>query len=287
MKIFYYFIILFLISGLFTACEDNTNNLPIETKEAEMSASIDNVEWTALDYGIYYTSDSIRIYGIGTNGEAVIITLQSNQTGTYSLGENSAHTAIYMPNVQETVTYSTGSNTNAGGTVIISEIDQTDSLISGSFNLTVYKNLLYKEITGGIFQYIKYDDTTANVLSNKFKFDLDTTSYAPETISARHVNSNIMVSATDGDYTVTLKMPYGIDLGSYEIGSVYRSVTGEYQPTAGTYLYADSGTLVITAYNYTTRRVKGAFTFKAIDILNEQEATIENGSFEVNYIEIE
>ncbi len=156
MKMIYF--VLALIGMMAASCTKDGDGTPtIINPNAKMTCKIDGVQWTALTRVTTNTAGGFSINGSALQSDALDITIVGETTGTYTLGTMQFNfTASYSPVASNTDSLYTAIN----GTVVLSEVDQTNRRVSGTyvFNaINVKNNALNKSITDGVFTSLSYN----------------------------------------------------------------------------------------------------------------------------------
>ncbi len=160
-----YIILTAIIIGILfiSSCKkDNTE------PTATMSAKVDGVAWTTITRVTkhYANTNSFVITGTSVTGEVLIITVKSDQEGTYtsstSIDSVSAQVGcVWQP---DATSPTTDNYLSKKGTVNITEINAEDLRISGTFNFDLIKTdslgvETVKTITEGEFSNLSYSES--------------------------------------------------------------------------------------------------------------------------------
>lgn len=148
-------IIVFTISCTKETAEDIA---PLVTT-ASMSASVNDTAWTSITRvtKLYSNLNTFVITGTSTSGKVIAVTIKGDQVGTYtssaSIDSASAQVgAVWKP--------STSLNyVSKGGTVNITDINTSETRISGTFNFELVNSSNLSDvfnITSGKFENVKY-----------------------------------------------------------------------------------------------------------------------------------
>ncbi|PLW95275.1 MAG: hypothetical protein C0592_00465 [Marinilabiliales bacterium] len=146
-----------IIALLFTACKKDGDSSPVVINpNASITCKVDGVLWTALTRVTSNTAGNFIINGTTFSGDALNISTLGDTTGTYTLGTLSYHsTASYSPKASNPDSLYTAIN----GTVIITEVDDVNKRVSGTFQfncVNVLNQNLNIAITEGEFLYLNY-----------------------------------------------------------------------------------------------------------------------------------
>lgn len=222
------------------------------------------------------------------------MTLNGSTTGTYLLDQNSLSAGNFIDgNSSNTFAYATNQGTDtsqAGGKVIVTEIDATNKTISGTFQFKVFREMDDQQlvITEGVFYKIPYVTSLPPAVStDTFFVKVGGVGWSPPSITATISMGSLIVAASEqnGSRSVGLVVPSAVTPGNYNMDFASGAFFGEYNPNSTTFLVSDNtGTIQIIENNTSTRRVKGTFQFPATDISGSgQTAVLTEGSFSVGY----
>ena len=149
-------LLLGLITLMFGCSKDNSNFL-----STDMSAKIDQKDWKTLTRTTVLNSGKFIITGIALDGSSLAITIFSDKAGNYKVTPNQdACEAVYKKTAKAT---SDDTYLAISGNVSLSEVDNTNKQISGTFNFTVAHSLTdssWISISEGKFTNLKYTDTS-------------------------------------------------------------------------------------------------------------------------------
>ncbi|RYY18144.1 MAG: hypothetical protein EOO04_24555, partial [Chitinophagaceae bacterium] len=115
------------------------------------------------------TEDLTAIYGISFDKKAFIITLDGTSTGEYTLDQNSLSVAAWTDSTETSkeayTTNQSDDQTKAGGKVYVTKIDTVKKLISGTFELKLYRELDNgeKTVLDGVFENLSYGSTPTTI----------------------------------------------------------------------------------------------------------------------------
>jgi len=265
---------------------------------ANFTAQIDGAHWQSATSTEQATmiQGLINITGISTDNLEISMTLSGTGTGTYYLSQRSASLATYA-NIDSSFLYAFTTNeapdtAQAGGQVTITEIDQTNQTISGTFSFNAYRTVdgTQKTITQGVFTKIPYSSTQPTTTNgDTLTANIDARGWVGKSIQAA-VNAGeltIVGSSADGSQSVGLLMPANTTPGTYPLDGTNPSYLGVYTVLVNantTGLVSVSGTVTVTQNNTTTSRITGTFTFSAADPSNPTTVHyVTSGVFSVYY----
>ncbi|HMH34766.1 MAG TPA: DUF6252 family protein [Puia sp.] len=263
---------------------------------ADFRAKINNQQWVAADStrGASIIGGITNITGISSDNMQISITLNGTSAGNYTLDQNSFNVGTFIDrNSVNTFAFATNQGldtTQAGGTVVITEINTASKTISGNFQFKVFRGLDQQQllITEGVFTNLPYV-TSLPPASNTDSFFVkaDGTGWNPPSITTSISMGKLIIAAseTDASRSIGLVMPQDVMVGLHQMDFGAGNFFGEYNPNPSSFLVSDtSGTLTIIENNSSTRRIKGTFQFKADDASGgSQTALLTEGSFSVGY----
>jgi hypothetical protein len=144
---------LIVLAFIFSSCKKDSS----PTVTTNMSASIDGATWSAATTtAINGTTSSIS--GISASGTIISISIYDNlKVGTFTLSKYSFGVATYFEN---DMGYTTNATSEAGGEVIITEVNSTDHTLTGTFSFDVVglTNGEKKSITNGVFSEVSINN---------------------------------------------------------------------------------------------------------------------------------
>lgn len=289
------FLLLNCGDGSFFDPADLNPSTPNTTEqEGTMTAKVDGTNWTATLPGAFRVNGVINIGGQSQDESIITITMEDKGTGTYTLGKNTLSAAAYaIDNTGNSISYTSNSDISEGGEVIISDIDEDNKTMSGSFSFMVGRELPMegtKRLTEGVFDKIPYQTELAplnngnslSVVINGELLEASTT-----VASASSLLDNISISANNsptGFPSIGLFMPNDVEPGTYEFsfGGDYSGLYNASTDPAQAYS-ADSGELVITKHDTGKKELAGTFHFEATALLDTTVYQIKEGVFSVTY----
>jgi len=150
MKLYSKIVFFALLAISIASCSKDNSSTP-----AKMSATIDGKTWSPPDLGVMGTFSSstgvFTITGI-TGTSSISIIIHGETTSTYTLSIYPVKTeceATYIPSL---LSYSDAYFATSG-TVVLTKVDKTKKLISGTFEYTLSNS---KTITKGQFNDVTY-----------------------------------------------------------------------------------------------------------------------------------
>ncbi len=270
-----------------TSCKkDETTTEEDNPPTSQMTAKIDGETWTATTTIAQIGNGILNITGLAANGETLTITLIGTEAKTYTLDQlGTEGVAAYIPS-GATNSYTTNGNPNAGGTVIITKINLTDSIVSGTFQFVAVEtmNIDEKDITEGSFSNIKIVKPQSPT-DSELKVDIDGTTWEAPVVMGLSASGKIILtgSNTTSGKSVMITMPDNAGPGTYDI-SFFGNYSGQYNASSTQFYTSESGSITITEHDDVSKTVKGTFEFLATDSFGGlPDVSLTNGSFDVSY----
>jgi hypothetical protein len=233
----------------------------------------------------------------GNSGEAVILTVFNPSLGKHALGvtNNSLES--------NAAAYTEANNTGSGswvafsqanisqGELNITEINETDKTISGTFyftgtNASIAKT---KEFTKGVFTNVSFEASLGggNTNNNTFFAKVDGVEFKENLIAGVYQTLNgvstIGISATkDNLQTIGFNLDGDILPGEYTFNT-FGTPSALYNRSMSD-INTGTGTLKISSHDKTKKRIIGTFQFTASPFLSTGTSyEITEGSFDVTY----
>jgi hypothetical protein len=156
MKLRVKIICLALIAISVASCKKDNNSTSTPVK---MGATISGKAWDSNIRVTYLQNNYFLITGTSLSLDALALTIKGSTTGTYTL-------SVLPASAQCAATYTipvTGGNpdiyASVDGKVVLTKVDKTAKLISGTFEFTLTNGSATKSVTNGQFndlQYVEY-----------------------------------------------------------------------------------------------------------------------------------
>jgi hypothetical protein len=164
------YLIYLLIPFSFVACSEDPE--PKTVPEGKIAATIDGVYYEADAEATLYGNGEFRLSSKSGNARLFVSMSHAPVVGTYELkgaaiGPPAQEWISYIPN-GSLIFYS--SETDPGlvvGTLTISEIDETNKTISGTFSSKLFHGDLVSEVTSGEFNKVPYEIIPPNTMKGK------------------------------------------------------------------------------------------------------------------------
>jgi len=280
------------------------------------TVTIDGKPWVAIDSArsVSIMNGAITISGLSSDDQNIVLSLAGTGAGTYSLGPASRSVAAWTDSFMYFQDFSTiaGNASQAGGQVVVSQIDAANQTISGTFQMHLYSDSAgyTKVFTNGVFNKLPYitslplapaTDTftvlingvpwtapsiTANIEEGEFMVRGST----PD--GRQWVNIGVPVPASVGPGVIGYYFPVGFTMFGAYIGqygnndSVYLSAHYTPAPQVGSgayYFWLNSGFLEILQNNLSSHRLSANFQLQVTDSTGVASVLLTNGYFSINY----
>lgn len=251
-----------------------------------LQAFIDNNLFRANDMIATEDGDGGYIIEGFTRNQVLTMRISGGQLGVYPLGESSTNYATFLdPAGNKFFT-----NPNGNGQVVVSDFNQTASTISGSFKFDAIQTSLDTiRVRNGIFFEVPLVAKTEVVIDpdvvpigscNSGTFvsiinDVPIQQGNNLCVQAVIFQDQIVVTATDPDDEIQLRMPLSIGVGQNVLPkegfvATYKEGTSDVESTL-------VGSLFILSHNTQANLIKGSFSFETAN------HSITTGSFNVTY----
>lgn len=275
--------------------EDGTSSEGNET--GVFKVDFDNETYTAETVSATILDNVINISGLRSSSQDVFtINVFATTTGTYPLGVTQNQVEVnaiaYIDSGTGNVWSSVKDFITQQGEITITEIDEVNKTISGTFFFTGYNTFQEtKGFTNGVFTKISYDtDVSTSDNDNAFFAKIDDVEFVEDGIGGALLSlpgtpSIITISATKTSLeTISISVNADIAIGTYDF-STLNTPMGQYNLSLTEGVVSDSGTLKITSHDTTNKRIIGTFSFSASSILGTGSSyEITEGSFDVTYL---
>jgi hypothetical protein len=270
---FLYILILVFFIG-FSACTPKENDElvapgsePSKEIDSGFQAKLNGSEWKANRYKAIITGKRVIIKGYTDSLGYINIALLDTTPGIYYLNETSGHYATFANDSNDYDLYSTFNSPKVGGVVIITDINQDSTFISGNFNFAVYNKKLDRSytISEGSFIRVGYSTevTIAYGISAKTKDSLSWTS--ANGVDGYISDGYIQIVGTGADNSLMHITVYNDTIGSFILNASSAHWADLSQATTKT-LYSTkkgstSGGMVIISRLTRDSLVSGNFVF--------------------------
>jgi hypothetical protein len=280
-----------LMSILFSSCSDDDSDKSPVAPAGNIIATVDGTSWEASGIAII-GNNSISVGGQSGGKTVQITTFKDDVVGTYEvkgIGALTTYTPEAMVAYETSGSFASASiyfdNVVAVGSVTITEIDEVNKTVSGTFHSKVksFTDGTTAEITAGSFTKVPY---TTEITTSTMSAKIDGVQFnAHVVVSANGMGTLVLNGETlGGQQIITISVPETIAVGTYTFGEL--GFSDQYTTyTANGKTYASvSGTLKITAHNKVTKHIEGTFTFSAEPFGFEADnVSATEGVFSINY----
>ncbi|MEL6674602.1 MAG: DUF6252 family protein [Bacteroidota bacterium] len=273
---------LFLWMG--TACEGG-----FLSPGASMKVKLNDQKWKGEIFDAYLSSatNEIQIQGWDEEGQLISLRLDGITTGTYDLGETAASLMYYNFNgaIKE-VSFTSNGGGAASGTVEITEIDDANQTLSGTFSGVLIRPTDNQsiEVVGGTFNNIPYKAEAIPTLENEMGAQADGTRLSFGTITATVALGKIIITGQDvtGQKLLEIVLPLSVGSGLQELAGIGSS-RATYFPDGVTELISSDGELIVSNHLTGQRIIQGSFDFRAENFAGGGVVDITEGFFSVSY----
>ena len=278
------------LSAFLTSCNsDKSNETPVASS-GKIIATVDGTAWESDGIAII-SNNSISVGGQSGDKVLQATVFKDDVVGTYDvkgIGELTTFTPEAMVAYGNSGLAAFASiyfdNDVSVGTVIITEIDQVNKTVSGTFHSKVknYNDGSTVEITNGSFTKIPYtNEAQSSIMSAKIdgvEFNSDIV------VSGSAMGTLVLNGQTAGaQQIITISFPVDISVGTYQLGELG---SGQYTTytKSGNIFTSVSGTLKITAHDKTNKEIEGTFNFIAEPFgFEAADVSATEGEFSVMY----
>jgi len=293
-----YIISTLMLLVLFSCRKETSIERPGST-DGTFMADVNGSQWVASDSlkSASILAGLINLTGISDDHRQLSITLNDTIPGIYVLNQNSTSVAFFgYTDSSSSYIYSTNQgadSTQAGGTVTVTEIDPINHTISGTFSFNVYREFDGKQLqfTNGIFRKLPYTSSLPpGDGSDTLKATIDGGNWVAQSVDGAVVSGQLIINGSNLSATqfIGLSMPANVIPGQYTLDYRLFTYYAAYVPSPNVALASSEGTLEILENDVANKRIRGNFTFKAVDPTDPQGLVtpprqVTNGFFAVTY----
>lgn len=281
----YKLIISLLIIVSLVAC--NKEEIAEYSSDKSMTAKLDGNLWRAttptgeLASGFYVISGESKI------GHTIKIYLSSVVEGEYLLSPNSNSYAEYIPADENDGLYITSGGEGTNGKVVITELNTSTNRATGTFYFKANKigTNQTKTISGGEFTTIEYQSLAPSYSDNTMIATTNGSLWSGTTVTGALYNTinKIQLSGSDGLETISFTLPKDIIVGTYQFDGV--DYNASYSLASEAYS-TTNGSIAITDYNISTKRIRGSFNFNGKQVADTTVTIgVTSGQFNILYQE--
>jgi hypothetical protein len=314
-------VLLAFIAFQFSSCD----NEPLEgefiddslifAEEGSLICLVNEQQFISESASGILSNNVLVITASGANGETVILSVENPSSGTFNLvaGLGTPTFGSYSNTNSQDNPYITYAALGGAGEFVITELDDVNLTVSGTFNFIGARPVLDDAgnpivdgngnpvvekvtITEGSLNKVVYTiEGGDGSEENDFFAVVDGQDFIDENLEITQTMVgdvpmlNIVATNAEGAY-VRFDIPEDQGVGEFamfEGVSDGTKLVGIYNPnTGGEDLFARPGTITFTEFGTTTGKLKATFSFTARDPLGIDDTTAEitNGSFIIDYI---
>lgn len=260
----------------------------------QMIATVENQAWSSSSAAALIYDGNIAITGESADGSQTVLFVGSSVTGTFSvsgaLGSAPENIVSFTPanaNVTTNPTYSSTYSAKSGiGEIIITEIDQTNKTITGTFNCKVSRFLPEEkeiEMKSGSFTKIPYTEDQGNTADNTFSAKINGAAFVPTTIGGVSGFGKITLNFAAGNKAIAISVPDNTNIGTFNFDTFGGNYSAVYTDNSTVY-ESVSGSITIAVHDKTSDRIEGTFNFGGeLFPTGGGSLTVTAGSFGVSY----
>ncbi|MBI9033052.1 MAG: hypothetical protein JEZ03_01135 [Bacteroidales bacterium] len=224
----------------------------------------------------------------------VILYLESCDKGIYELSRNSFSEALYYP-VSSQKGFSTNIFEEKAGSIVITDYNQKDSLISGTFEfVATYPSDQNdkREITQGVFENLKIERVAYHALEGRVSSTINGRQLRfRDVYTFEHENSISAIATHPSGPVIHIMIPRSCTTGTYSIPESELGPTDEvgilYQNDCNA-LFKNKPTseshMIFTKVDFDNRSISGELSVTLSDF-QEETVELENLTFELNWVE--
>jgi hypothetical protein len=280
---------LVLITTALSSCSEQDDRIKI-APPGKIIATYPGESFESIDAVGFFDGDRFLLGGFAENNSHITLSLEDTKPGTYAIGRypaSSNNSVTLMPedyDAEQTIgIYSSVQiDDDKLGTIIVTEFDDENHTISGTFHSRMKRSVPKEEEIeiGGSFTKISY---TPAPIASSFSVQIDGNAFTPSVINAIGSFDILMISAIDVTQSVAIVVPQNTSTGTF---SLEDGLAGDYRGvvTQGLLSFESvSGSVTISKHDKTTRRIEGTFSFMAEDFVSGGSPVNVSGEFSVSY----
>lgn len=261
------YVFFLLATILLISCDD------IERNDPALQANIDDNFYASNDARAFLNADgSVTIEGF-TQKENLTLHLSELAEGNYTIGESRGNYATFQDfggSIYSTIP-------NGGGKVTISEVDEENKTIFGTFRFNAFLpgiDTIY--VSKGVLYNVSYNAGEIPDPNNAgtFSANVNGETFTPISVTATNTGSSILISGIGADDSILISVPSDVEPDEYTLPR--SGFEAKYQSADGPETTV-SGTVAILEHNTAERTIKAAFSF----VTDRTEITL--GTFNVTY----
>jgi hypothetical protein len=292
------YLLAFLTLGsmLAPSCKKDSDKDNPAPQGNSFKATVDGQDWESSTTAATYLYGVFTLTGKSASGATMVLRIEPPQ------GLDPTMVPYYtMPNgaSDNVAVYMEKGDTNAYATnqyngkfdeckLTFSKFNMSTKKVSGTFNIKVKRLFDGKVKTiSGSFTDVTYSDVLPPTPDKTMTAKVDGKAWGAKTVNGVYSSMTktiqIIGNAVDGT-TIGITVPSSVKTGSsYTPGSL-GTVTAQFNPTPGTYRFANGGSIKITEHDPDAKVIKGTFSFVGEDFQDETLKTeVTEGSFVTTY----
>jgi len=253
--------------------------------------------------------DYIAITGLkSSTGQMFQITIPEGGVGTYTWDDFDATNPL---GTSFAMIYSQGNGTSGflsvyedspefsefpeytdSAVIAITEINTQNKTISGTFQFTGIRfadatgdRVEIKTFTNGSFTNLSYAADTPSPSNNTFSAKVNGANYVATNVTAIDMMGSISIIGRRGNVeNISINVPNNIAPGTYSLlfMGTYNGMYTIDNSGMGSFM-SDTGSITISSHDTTNDKIIGTFNFDAGSLFSDDEYSITNGSFNVEY----
>jgi hypothetical protein len=281
----YLFAFICILIGFSSCSKSEVEN----STDGIITMEIDGKEWKSdiTNTAATISNNIISISGTSGDGSGLTIRLNGTTAKTYSLNQNSTTVAAFAES-PTTNSYASNQGNDAEASVIITEINTSDSIVNGTFSFTGFRILDGKKvlIKNGKINNVKLVKPVP-VGTGFFKCKINGTQFngallvgTVNPFSKKIYIGGSSLSAFPGVY---LNLDPDINVGESLLESGFADNTAQCNLSQTEILESVSGIVKISKHDKVAGVIEGTFSFDAKSLINSQTAKITEGSFSSRY----
>ena len=280
-----------LVMLVFFSCRKESSIERPGSTNGTFMADVNGGQWFAADTlkSASILAGFINLTGISADDRQLSITLNDTIPGIYTLDQQSTSVAFYGSiDSSASFIYSTnqGADTSqAGGTVTVTQIDPINHTISGTFSFSVFRNVDGKQLrfTNGVFLKLPYASSASVSSDDTLQAIIDGGKWSASVIQAADIANQLIIKGSNvsGTQILGLNMPTNITPGQYTLDFTTYTYFGAWSPSPNVVLASapangsiPPGVMEIVENDAVNRRIRGTFSFTAVDPSDPQGLTI-------------
>jgi len=286
-----------LIVSVFTialgSCDKPEDTPPPEETTKSLTAKVDGDDFVGeLIFGKIDQNHNLIINAVNNQDAEIVLDIKNfDGAGEYDLSALFPGKGTYTPDTSGTDLFSSSSE-NGNGSVIITNWNDTDSIVDGTFSFKAELNsdTLFVDLTNGEFKNIPVtfiEDMTPDG-NNSFLVKVDGVNWEQNGNSVSgQINNDTTLNITAQNTTstpssFTINLPNDIAAGTYTIIENNPDLQIIYTESFNTYV-SISGSIEITEHNLENNHIEGVFNFVGNNSVTSETKNFTNGEFSVDY----